>query len=300
MCWNGHSFVLSGNDLTNDIETLAFHLREMAAEKIFGSLKEYHDQIPFTPSWITYGGIDSDIKISRDEFDKLIRETDEAENQLLYYHDLVSLIGSMQNAVQQAKHLMGEFYRELNRNSFMLSPEPFEPDMTMIASGLMVTSIFSFTNHLFITLYSQLDFISKICFELENLQTDFSSYPKLKSSKILYGDSKRLKLHGEKGTLFEDTDNLRLIQTLRNEIVHNGSFENIPKVFLEFRENHIIEKFIFLPDFENGIIKTVKNRKRFFDDEVKLNELLPELIFDFWERLVKTLTLMVSDWLPHD
>ena len=38
-----------------------------------------------------------------------------------------------------------------------------------------------------------------------------------------------------------------------------------------------------------GVIKSSKSRKRFFNDEIKLNEMLPGLVFDFWQRLNVTL-----------
>jgi hypothetical protein len=80
---------------------------------------------------------------------------------------------------------------------------------------------------------------------------------------------------------------------LRNEIVHNASFENIPKVFQQFKDNKMIEKFIFLPDFdEDGIIKTFKSRKRFFGMDIKLNLILPELIFDLWKRQLETISIL--------
>lgn len=287
-------YVLKENDTTLDIETQAFHLRNLVAKKVFGSNQTYYRQLPFAPHWLSQAGLDSDIKISREEFEKLIAKADENTCRFLYYYDVISLIGSLQNAVQEVKHLMGEFYKELNTNSFMLAPTPFEPDMVMFASGLIVTRIFSTVNHLFISLYSQLDFISKICYEIQNMDQDYSAYRKLKSANILYGDNRRLSLNGVAGTLFENSIDLKMILALRNEIVHNGSFENIPKVFQVFREGTIVEKFIFLPDFKDGIIKSLKSRKRFFDEEIKLNEILPSLIFDFWKRLHLTLKLLAE------
>jgi len=60
------SFVLKENDHTHDTEELAFHLRNLVAERVFGSLQAYYDVLPFTPIWLSQAGIDSDIKISKD------------------------------------------------------------------------------------------------------------------------------------------------------------------------------------------------------------------------------------------
>ncbi len=51
----------------------------------------------------------------------------------------------------------------------------------------------------------------------------------------------------------------------------------------------MVEKFIYVPDFTNGIFDTFKNRNRFFNNEVKLNEILPKLITDFWSKMETTI-----------
>jgi hypothetical protein len=285
-------YVFKENDNTLEIETEAYLLRSQVAVKVFGSLEVYHQNLPFTSIWLSQAGIDSDIKISKEDFEKLAVNADEMTIRFLYYYDVIALIGALQNAVQEVKHLVGDFYRELNENSFMLAPEPFEPTMTVFASGLLVTRIFSIVNHIFISLYSQLDFIAKICYEIENMDDQYNSFKKLRSSKILFGDRKNLSLNGLQNSLFELSENIKIIESLRNEIVHNSSFENIPKVFQNFSDGKMVEKFIYLPDFDNGIIKSSKSRKRFFDGEIKLNEILPELVFDFWKRMNVTLNAL--------
>ncbi len=288
-------FVLKENDLTLDIETQTIHLRNLVVEKVFGSRQRYYAQLPSTPLWFSQAGLDSDIKISKEEFEKLISKADDITCRFLYYYDVSALISTLQNSVLEVRYLLGEFYREFNENSFMLVAKPFEPDMVMFASGLMVTRLFSSVNHIFISLYSQLDFITKICYELDHMDENYAAYKKLTSAKILFGDAKRIKLKSRADTLFDDSINIKMIQTLRNEIVHNGSFEDVPKVFQLFKNGQMLEKFVLLPDFEDGLIKTIKNRKRFFDQEIKLNEILPELVFDFWKRMHLTLNLLIAD-----
>mgnify|MGYP003665560411 FL=1 len=143
---------------------------------------------------------------------------------------------------------------------------------------------------MFINLYSQLDFVTKIIFEFENIYTNFDVYPKLKSKSILFGDSKKTSFKEKPDTIYEMTDNIRIIMYLRNEIVHNSSIDSFPKVYQNIDNKKIIEKFILIPDFRNGLIQTFKNRKRFFNDDTKLNKILPSLINDFWIKLINTLS----------
>lgn len=55
----------------------------------------------------------------------------------------------------------------------------------MFASGLTVTRVFTAVNHIFIALYSQLDFVTKICYEMEQMEENYTAYKKLKSAALL-------------------------------------------------------------------------------------------------------------------
>jgi hypothetical protein len=276
------------NDNTGEIDFKLISLTHNVAIQIFGNFQKlYSLQINTIPP---YAGIDAEIKISKKEFEKwLSSQKTEDTNRILYYYDFQNLVGSLQNLIQESRFLYCDFYKVLNENSFMLAEKPMEPNALMFASGRLVTNIFSKINHLFINLASQLDFITKISFELENLPNDFSKYPKMKSNGILYGDLKKINFISREKTIFDKTDDLKLILSLRNEIVHNASFENIPKVYQVFKNNEIIEKYIYVPDSTNGVFDSYKNRNRFFNKETKLNEILPDLLTSFWRKMEITI-----------
>jgi len=286
-------FILHDNDMSYDLENSLFRLYGVLQTKLFGSPQKWHGKIYSMGQWIPYAGIDAELKISKLNFEKFLKVSKSDENhRMLYYYDCVSLVGSLQNLVQESKYLFCDFYRVLNSNSFMLQPLPINPTGLMFASGLLVTDLFSKINHLFITLSSQLDFITKLLYELKNLHTEFSEYPKLKSKNILYGDYRKLGFSNVENTLFEKSENINLILNIRNEIIHNSSFENIPKVYQVFKDNIMTEKFVLIPDHTNGNFDTFKNRNRFFDNDVKLNEVLPLIILDFQKRLINTINLI--------
>jgi hypothetical protein len=287
--WSNH-FSIKANDNTTEIDFKLISLTHKVADKLFGSVQNLYGILPFKSTVFSYAGVDAEIKVSKQEFEKwVISQKSEETHKILFYYDFQNLVGSLQNLVQESRFLFCDFFKTLNNNSFMLSDKPLQPDILMFASGQLVTNIFSTINHLFINLASQLDFITKISVELESLPSDFKEYPKLKSNGILYGDSKKIKAINLDNTLFDRTDDLKLILSLRNEIVHNASFENIPKVYQVFKDNVMIEKFIYIPDTTNGNFDTFKNRNRFFNNEVKLNEILPGLVTDFWKKMETTI-----------
>lgn len=285
-----NQFSIKANDNTTEIDFKLISLTHKVADKIFGSVQNLYAILPYKTTEYSYAGVDAEIKISKSEFESWVNsQKSEETHKLLFYYDFQNLVGSLQNLVQESRFIFCNFYKTLNESSFMLSDKPFQPDMVMFASGQLVTNIFSIVNHLFVNLASQLDFITKIAVELESLPNDFNEYPKLKSNGVLYGDLKKIKAISLDNTLFDRTDDLKLIISLRNEIIHNASFENIPKVYQVFKDNVMIEKFIFIPDSTNGIFDTFKNRNRFFNNEIKLNEILPNLVTDFWRKMEKTI-----------
>lgn len=289
-------FIVKESDLSYELEDSLLRLYSVVQTKLFGSPQKYYEKIYTMGQWIPYAGIDAELKISKTNFEKFLKVSKSNEtHKMLYYYDCVNLIGSLQNLVQESKYLFCDFYRVLNTNSFMLQSQPINPTMLMFASGLLVTDLFSKVNHLFITLSSQLDYVTKLLFELKFIHTDFEEYPKLKSKGLLYGDFRKLKFEDISNTVFEKVECINLILNIRNEIIHNSSFENIPKVYQLFEDNVMLEKFVLIPDHTNGNFDTYKNRNRFFDNDVKLNEVLPEIIWDFQKRLIRTLNLLEED-----
>lgn len=284
------SYTTSLNDNTGDIDMKLIKITWGLADKLFGSYDNLHKILMKKSVVFSQAGIDAEIKVSKKEFEEWVNSNKSEENhKLLFYYDFQSLVGSLQNLVQESKYLLCDFYKILNENTFMLHSKPISSGIIMFASGQIVTNIFSKVNHLFINLASQLDFITKIVFEIENLPKNFKSYPKLKCNKIQYGDSRKLKTIDFENTLFKRTQEIKLITNLRNEIIHNSSFENIPKVYQVFEGDNLIEKYILIPDHSNGVFDSFKNRNRFFNNDIKLNEILPDLVTEFWKNLEYTI-----------
>ncbi len=285
-----NNFSIKSNDNTTEIDFKLISLSHKVADNIFGSVQNLYNILPSKSMVFPYAGVDAEVKVSKTEFERWVNsQKSEETHKLLFYYDFQNLVGSLQNLIQESRFLFCNFYKTLNENSYMLIDKPMEPNIVMFASGQLVTNIFSLVNHLFINLASQLDFITKISVELENLPKDFSEYPKLKSNGILYRDFKKVKAISFDSTLFDKSYDLKLIINLRNEIIHNASFENLPKVYQVFENGIMTEKFILIPDTTNGIFDSFKNRNRFFNNDIKLNELLPNLVTDFWKKMEVTI-----------
>ena len=96
------------------------------------------------------------------------------------------------------------------------------------------------------------------------------------------------------GTLFEAVEIISLIECLRNEVVHNGTWEESPKVYVKIVDGKIVERFVLFPDFIDGRLDCFKNRKRFFSKAIKANDILPDIYNEFMIRLYNTITMLMS------
>ena len=277
--------------LISEIDNICANLHDHFVLRIFKDRQIYYSKRGIVPLWISQGGIDPELKISKKQFEKFVSsvEKDELSNKFLYYFDCSNLISTLQNSVVESKYLLAHFYEVFNEDDFLIQNKPQISNGVQFVAGTIVTKIFSILNYLFINLNSQLDFTSKICYEYENISNDFTQYPKLKSSGILFGNHKKLSITNQRDSIFENCVSITKILTIRSELIHNASIENLPKIYQVIKDNKIIEKFILFPDFQDGKLKSFKNRRRFFDDDIKLNEILPELIFEYWNRLRNTL-----------
>lgn len=75
----------------------------------------------------------------------------------------------------------------------------------------------------FIKAYSILDILCKVCYEIQFIQEDFSSYKKIKSADILWGARKKLTINNTENTIFEKCEIISIIEAIHNEIVYNGT-----------------------------------------------------------------------------
>lgn len=101
--------------------------------------------------------------------------------------------------------------------------------------------------------------MAKICFEIQYLRNDFPRYQKLKSADVLWGSKKKLDINETKGTIFEKCELISNIEAIRNEIVHNGTWELNPKISIRFNKGEETERYMLFPDMAQGHLSTVKN-----------------------------------------
>ncbi len=279
-------FVFKGDDILYELESNCIELYDTFQDLLFPDTELYYKEQTFMPIWTYSGGLDSDSGIDKLFFEKMLNaQKSDKLHRHIYLADCQAMIIAIQDRILFIKWAFIEFYKCLSK----LQGKAINGDGVIWVSGQNTTTIFSNLYNVFITSYSTLDLMTKIAFEIQNIRNDFSNYPKLASSTILFGAKKKIKNINFKETVFENCEVINTIVNIRNELIHNGSWEKNPKVFMAFEDDKVVNKWILFPDSENGNIDTYKNRKRFFGNGDKINDRLPYIVLDIFKRLNETL-----------
>lgn len=304
---NGSStFYYEGDQILYDIDSLCVSLYDLFQIKIFKT-RDYYQNLDLLPYGIIHAGLDSDCDISKEKFERYfseklfsepidskkscqkqtienLEELNDLKYQYAYNADCQCLINTLQELILSSNDSFVGFYK-------LLCTIPGQVDFVddYYAINNQGRLAFNMLYSLIIQVYSILDIMTKIVYELEHLKESYKTYHKLSSQKILYGDKKRL-LIDVKGTVFEKCRTLSIFENLRNEIIHNATWEMHSKVFFKMDGNNVIDRTIYFPDFtKEGTLVTYKNRKRFFAQGKKVNKELPKLYTEVLNRIYFTL-----------
>lgn len=304
---SAHSrYFFPGDDIQYELDNLCVRLYDVFQDAVFPSRDDFYKDYGIQPQWISRAGLDSDFDMPKDELItcfstplhekmaafgvkdaeclKIYKEIDAKKYKYAYTADCQSLVNTLQELIMGCHSSLVGFYKHL----CSLHEDP-QMDGTYYACGPESHMVFSFLYNFIIQSYSAFDILTKITYELEHLKSCDASYAKLASSGILYGYRNHLKLDVV-GTVFEKCRTTAIIENLRDELVHNATWEMNPKIFIVTDCGLITSRHIFFPDLTvEGTLVTFKNRKRFFAEGNKVNDEIPKLYFDIMQRILTTL-----------
>jgi hypothetical protein len=257
---------------------------------------DYANFAPALPMFVVNAGLNSEAPISRDLFGELLSLPFEIpeRNRFLYLYDCERLTWSVRQCIEEIQEILGAFYAIFNTASLTGGP-PLRPDGVVFSRSPKVTQLFANLSFIFIRLHSLLDYCVKLAIEAATLQTSSQNYKRMASRGRQFGNRKNVTWNGSQGTLFEDCELVRTVETLRNHIVHDGLLDALPKVYERYSEGALVERFILFPDMTDGRLDSFVNRNLFYGREDKINLRLPTLISEFWDRLAETLRMIEAD-----
>ena len=287
-------YVYPNDQLKYELDASLVTLYDTFRDVLFPNTEDYYKELDRLPIFIQTAGQDSVSALSAEDFQKCI-SSDEVKSvpnfyKHIYLVDCQFLIGTIQNLLIGMEYCFINYYFLLSSSGSLINH--FNGDGVYEELSGITMSISTLLESYFTKAYSILDILCKIEYELKNPLQDFSSYKKIRSSHVMWGDRKGLSINGATGTVFESCDLIRTVESIRNEIVHNGSWELHPKIFIKQQDGEIIDRFMLFPDISQGRLSTVKNRKHFFSNEVRVNDILPSIHFEFRRRLLQTIEMM--------
>lgn len=304
-----HQYAFAGDEIIYDIcDELCIELYKLFQNKIISNMTKL--DLRFLPTYIAEAGINAESSLSQQEFERLVdgtvlynslrnytSKTNDGDNQLfdrikrlknpfLYLYDCQHLVSTLQDLLIHSENDFVLFYKYLSK----IQPLSLE-DMNGFMSGPDVSLAIDLAQSVFVKIASALDIISKIAYELSHIRDTTNTYPKMASSKILYKTSLDIDKVEKNGTIFDVNNKaIRYLLAIRNEVIHNGSWDEPLKVYLFVKDHKVCERCIYLPDeTAEGSLATYKNRKHFFSKGNKLNERLPELYTSWLKTIHRTL-----------
>lgn len=281
--------------IQEQIESSVNNLRDLVIERLFGTASAYYSIIRVFPIGLIEGGLDPESSSDKDSFNSYIsRFSFEEAYRLVYLQDLNYLIDSFVETHERA-------ISSLRTALFLLAdvnPIGCKSSGTYIVSSPDSHGMMREVESFVIRLYSSLDILSRLLCELQNVPDIFESFRKIPSDKnALYSRyRKRSPYAGDKGLIIYDFSEAAYLEDLRNELIHNRAFESAAKCYVRLKEGVIKERFFLLPDSDgNGRIAKWNGRSRFYSQEKKGNQYLPQLYLEISMRVVRTLRRAVRD-----
>lgn len=265
-------------------------IEDVLIQRIFGNEDLYYETLEVVPEVILDTGLKTDVFGGKKELERIhfaLKNSIIAElvNKHLYFSDLRMMLNSIENLLMGLEIDIINYYLILSETQLILNNKA---NTIWKMQGPEAFSASSILAAYFTKAYSILDLITKLVFEINYLHDDFKSYPKLKSSKILFGERKKLPKF-KVNTVFDHDETIRIIESIRHEVVHNGTWEAIPTIFIKVQNNIPVEKFMLFPDFKEGYYEKYINRYHFYSQRRTANNELPIIHVNFVKQIINTL-----------
>ena len=250
------------------------------------------------PQWMQDAGASAESPISKDFFEKLLRENNnELTNKLLYYFDCLGLVDAMRERFSLVGASLEAFYSYINPNNEEYDEASIKSTVFNIDSRQAI--VFSTLNSIFINIVSLLDLLYKVVYEFESHISDFSCYPKMASHDILFRkglSSIRATMKVGNSIFAPQNSVLTRVYDIRNRLVHNGSLDISPRIYFGTTLAGENARFILFPDMGDcGFVKST-NRASFYSQGTHINKELPKIVSEFLDCIECTVDLILKEY----
>ncbi|KLI33106.1 hypothetical protein [Brachyspira hyodysenteriae] len=277
-----YRYSYQGSDLVYELENKCLILINSINKLLFPDIKLFELESYIIPLGILDLGLNSELNGNNDKLNNFINKIKKLSIykkvdifRYFYLYDLYNILDTLQELFINIDISFIGFFKML------CEVDTFFKDSDGIYESMGITQRYTYhmLNSFFITIHSAFDIITKLSYELEKLKYDeniyekFREYRELKCNGIIF-DRKgisNIKHIKRDNTIFDDRDlNIKIIESIRNDLVHNMVLSPKSSVYLNIKNKKIIEKFILMPDFDNctGRFLRYKNRNKFFQQKI--------------------------------
>lgn len=285
----------SFDSIQGQIHSRLIDLDNLIIERLFGNQSAYYSIICFCPTAISEGGFSPEMTFDRNSFANYIKRFSfEEARRLIYLDDLKFLTESFYETYNQAVSSLRMVFRALGEIEPIGDISNGLFNVSSPKSHSMMREVESFI----IRLYSSLDILSRLLFELDRIPDRFESFKKIRSDKsALYSAFRSTGPHsGDEGHICNKFPEALYLEDPRNEIVHNRAFENSATCYISLENGIVKERFFFLPDSdENGRLTRWNGRCRFYSQQNKGTERLSSLYREISIRISNSLDYAIDD-----
>ncbi|WKE49656.1 hypothetical protein [Gluconobacter oxydans] len=229
---------------------------------------------------IIHAGLDPEALRSREQFNTAVAGIVSNEvKRLIYYYSIKNYYHVALNMINHIIVSLGDAYAGLAEPN-LYEHVSLAEQMTGEGKGYrnavspLGFRIWANLNFCIEKTVSFLDFSTKYVTDLTNIRPGMTSW-RSKAGDTSFGKWKHLAL--AKGTpLCNLSDELRLIISLRDETVHNGTIDHYSRIYEQTYGERVVRRFVLMPDHRQGGLIASSGRKRFYSQDNHLNAILPD------------------------
>lgn len=267
---------------TSDIMDAFERLNMKSLQLLFDTPEQFWDTLEASDFNIVHAGLDPEALCNRDDFNRAaLAMKCPNTKKLLYYYSIRHHNHVAQNIISHITVSLGDAYAALAlpnlHENVPLDEQAFAPGeayrSTVSPLGFRIWANLNFCIEKTI---SFLDFSAKYVADLSSIRPGMTSW-KSKARDVTFGKWKHTRL-GKETPLSEFSDELRLLMSLRDETVHNGTIDHFSRIYEHTSGAKVNRRFVLMPDHDKGRLLTAAGRKRFFSQDNHLNAMLPDML----------------------
>lgn len=253
------------------------------------------------PQWVCDGGRTPEVDLSKETYEKLRQKFDKPIiRKFIYYYDLWNILAAIQDRFGAVEMFMREFYTNI---PYKVEFNDSDYTSAVRNSGQRETETHINLNGVFIALASIFDLLSKIAIEQKHYSEygDFAKYSSMKSGGKdgIFNIKKLVHLINPAlttpGMLFSENKEVRIVETFRNEYVHNGPWDLRCSIYYTAVNGEPADIIVFMPDIdENGNFVSSGARNKFYSQGNKINVILPVIVKSVLETLKSTIDCLTK------